>query len=370
MPELTPDANAQANEVIFTLVPAKNGFFVGVASLNRPKQLNALNLTMCQRLLSQLRQWQSNEQVVAVLLKGEGDKGFCAGGDVAQVVSKIRTGGADRFEYGDEFFAVEYALDLLIHEYSKPIISWAHGVTMGGGVGLSCAAGFRVVSETSRIAMPEIHIGLFPDVGGGWFLNRMPGASGLLMALSGLQINEADAIFGGLADYFVPYAQQAQFLTQLQAIDWGKTKLDHQHQTMHFCREFCAPFKPQLTESFLKTNFDLICHGVARAKVSGVKRGLNEIAKQNPGFEQAAKSLNAGSPTAAAVVFEYMQRTRRLSLREVLALDYVLAKNFQRQHDFAEGVRALLIDKDKLPNWQPAQLADVSDVLIAAHFSA
>jgi enoyl-CoA hydratase/carnithine racemase len=187
--------------------------------------------------------------------------------------------------------------------------------------------------------------------------------------LSGLQVNEADAIFGGLADYFVPHAQQAQFLTQLQAIDWGKTKLDHQHQTMHFCREFCASFKSQLTESFLKTNFDLIRHGVARAKVSGVMRGLNDIATQNSGFEQAAKSLNAGSPTAAAVVFEYMQKTKRLSLREVLALDYVLAKNFQRQHDFAEGVRALLIDKDKLPKWRPAQLADVSEALVAAHFA-
>ena len=355
-------------EVLFTELECANNFRIGVASLNRPKQLNALNLGMCEALLTQLRIWESCTDVVAVVIKGEGDKGFCAGGDVAQVVKHIRAGGPERYVYGDGFFTVEYALDLLIHTYPKPIVSWAHGVTMGGGVGLSVGASHRFVADKSRIAMPEIHIGLFPDVGGGWFLNRMPGASGLLMALTGMMINEADAIFGGLADYFAPHTQQTRFIESLSAINWGATSQDHSHQMTHHCREFSKPFADSLPRSILRDSFEAFREAVGRAKVVGVIKGLNELAAKTPAFETAAANLQNGSPTAAAVVFEYMHRTRRMSLEQVLQLDLVLAKQFARRHDFPEGVRALLIDKDKRADWQPKLHGDVTAQMIADHF--
>ena len=355
-------------EVLFSELSCANHLIIGVASLNRPKQLNALNLGMCEALLTQLRIWQSRTDVVVVIIKGEGEKGFCAGGDVAQVVKHIRAGGPDRYVYGDSFFTVEYALDLLIHTYTKPIVSWAHGVTMGGGVGISVGASHRFVADKSRIAMPEIHIGLFPDVGGGWFLNRMPGASGLLMALTGMMINEADAIFGGLADYYAPHTEQGRFIESLVAINWGATAQDQRHQMTHHCREFSKPYSDGLPRSILRDSFEAFREAVSRAKVTGVIKGLNELAAKNPAFETAAANLQNGSPTAAAVVFEYMRRTRLMSLQQVLQLDLILAKQFARRHDFPEGVRALLIDKDKRPQWLPKSHNNVTPQIIAEHF--
>ena len=164
--------------VLFEERRTANGRRIGFATLNRPKQLNAINLQMCELLLAQFRTWVSDEGIAAVVLDGAGEKGFSAGGDVAEVVRNVRGGGDQRYVYGDAFFDVEYQLDRLIHEYPKPLISYAHGITMGGGVGLTVGASHRLVSDRARIAMPEIHIGLFPDVGGGWFLNRTPGGTG------------------------------------------------------------------------------------------------------------------------------------------------------------------------------------------------
>ncbi|MFM8556142.1 MAG: enoyl-CoA hydratase/isomerase family protein, partial [Betaproteobacteria bacterium] len=175
--------------VVFEEWPTGGRRKVGVARLNRPRQLNAITLRMCELLRDRLREWASDEDVVAVWLEGAGDKGFSAGGDVAEVIRQVRAGGPRRFVYGDSFFEVEYQLDRMIHEYPKPLIGWIHGVCMGGGLGLVAGASTRIVTEQARLAMPEIHIGLFPDVGGGYFLNRVPGHAGIVMALTGLTIN-------------------------------------------------------------------------------------------------------------------------------------------------------------------------------------
>src|SRR5690554_2872403 len=216
----TPETRTAEAPMRYELREARNGRYIGFAILDRPRQLNALTLEMCESMLTQLRAWASDESVAAVVLAGEGDKGFCAGGDVAEVVRHVRSGKPDRFVYGDAFFTVEYELDYLLHTYPKPLVSYSHGINMGGGVGLSVGASHRVVADSSRIAMPEIHIGLFPDVGGGWFLNRTPGGTGALMALTGLTINESDAIFAGLADFFVPLAAREKLFDGLADIDW------------------------------------------------------------------------------------------------------------------------------------------------------
>lgn len=354
--------------VLFDERPVGGGRRLGVITLNRPRQLNALNLEMCALMLRRLRKWRSDTGLVAVLLTGAGDKGFCAGGDVADVVRNVRAGGDDRFVYGDAFFEVEYQLDLLIHTFGKPIIAYSHGVCMGGGLGLVAGASHRVVSDGARIAMPEIHIGLFPDVGGGFFLNRVAGGAGRLLALTGATINEADALFAGLADGFVPLEARDAFIDALVALPWsGEPAADHERVSMLVLSQL-RRFQPGLPESNLRMYFDAIRFICAMPTVIGLRDSLQAAAAADPWFQPLADNLTKGSPTTAFVAFEYLRRCRQLSLREVLELDLVLARNFQREHDFCEGVRALLIDKDRKPVWSPARFDDVDPALVARHF--
>lgn len=356
--------------VVFEERATANGHRVGVATLHRQRQLNALNLEMCELMLERLRRWASDEGVVAVLLDGAGERGFCAGGDVAEVIRCVRAGGPQRFVYGDAFFEVEYQLDRLIHEYPKPFVAYSHGICMGGGVGLFVGASHRVVADGSRIAMPEIHIGLFPDVGGGWFLNRVPGGAGRLMALTGLTINEADAIFAGLADWFVPREARDELYDAILALDWsGDARRDREALTRLLWSRH-RRFRAGLPASNLQQYFDAIRFVATQPGVVAMRDALRAAADEDPWFRAPAESLANGSPTAAHVTWEYLERCRRLSLPEVLALDLVLARQFQRHPDFPEGVRALLIDKDRRPAWSPARFEDLTPAIVDAHFTA
>jgi enoyl-CoA hydratase/carnithine racemase len=355
-------------QVLFEELPATGGRKVGVARLNRPRQLNAITLTMCELLRDRLRDWAADQDVVAVLLEGAGDKGLSAGGDVAEVVRQIRAGGPRRFVYGDSFFDVEYQLDRMIHEYPKPFIAWIHGVCMGGGLGLVAGAATRIVTEQVRLAMPEIHIGLFPDVGGGFFLNRVPGHAGVVMALTGLTINEADALHAGLADAFVAREFRDDLMAQLCALEWTGRGADDQAAVTRLVAGFHRRCKPGLPAANLQAYADALRFIGSQPDALGVRDALALAANEDPWFEAPAKSLAQGSPTAAKVSFEYLRRCRRMSLAEVLALDLVLARQFQRHHDFPEGVRALLIDKDRKPRWSPASFDQVDGALVSAHF--
>jgi enoyl-CoA hydratase/carnithine racemase len=363
------DASVQS-PVIFDEREAGGGRRIGFARLNRARQLNALTLDMCQLMLERFREWASDEGIAAVVLEGDGPRGFCAGGDVAGVIREVRAGGPKRFVYGDAFFEVEYTLDLLIHTYPKPFLSWSHGVCMGGGVGLAVGASHRVVSEGSRIAMPEIHIGLFPDVGGGWFLNRLPGGAGIVMALTGMIVNEADAIFSGLADVFVPEEARVRFVDEMLGLDWsGDPRADRERLTRH-CLSHHRRWKAGMPVSNLQQYFDAIRFIAAQPTAAGIRDALLAAAAEDPYFRGPADNLANGSPTAAHVNLEYLRRTRQMSIDGVLKLDLVLARNFQRLHDFSEGVRALLIDKDRSPKWSPASFDEVTPELVERHFSA
>lgn len=355
--------------MLFEEREAGNGLRVGFATLHRPRQLNALNLEMCQLMLERFRRWASDTGIAAVVLDGAGDKGFSAGGDVAEVIRHVRAGGPQRYVYGDAFFDVEYQLDLLIHAYPKPFVSYAHGICMGGGVGLAVGASHRVVSDAARIAMPEIHIGLFPDVGGGWFLNRVPGGAGALMALTGLTINEADALYAGLADYFVPGEARDDLYAKLLALPWrGDARADRAELSRLLMSQH-RRFKAGLPTSNLLQYADAIRFVTAQPEVEGVRDALLAAAAEDPWFKAPAGNLANGSPTAAHVTWEYLRRARRMSLREVLAMDLTLARQFQRHADFPEGVRAVLIDKDRAPKWSPQRFDEVTPSLVAEHFA-
>ncbi len=368
---MSQDKPAQTEApVLFEEVTIKDGMKIGYARLNRPAQLNAINLEMCELMLSQFRLWQSNESVVAVVLTANGPKGFSAGGDVAGVVRHIRAGGDHRFEYGDSFFEVEYTLDRLIHTFGKPFMTHAYGVCMGGGVGLTVGGSHRIVSDRCRIAMPEIHIGLFPDVGGGWFLNRVPGGIGRILALTGMTVNEADALFAGLADGFVPAEENETFYGRLHELAWSRNVQNNHRVLTQHVQAANHRYQVGLPTAGLRQYFDALRFVAGQPDVPSLLAALQSAAQDDPFFEGAAKGLGNGSPTTALVADEYLKRSKHRSLDQVLAMDLILAQQFQRRHDFPEGVRALLIDKDRKPVWEPDEFAAVSNDSVRAHFES
>lgn len=370
-PAMTPlIPGLPCSDMLFEILPTRNaGLSIGVAHLNRPGALNALNLPMVQAMLSQFRAWASDTSIVAVMLLGQGPKGFCAGGDVAEVVRQVRSNRPDRFVYGDAFFEVEYQLDALIHAYPKPFITWAHGVDMGGGVGLSVAGSERIVSEGLKMAMPEIHIGLFPDVGGGWFLNRVPHEAGLVLALTGAIIHEGDALHAGLADHAMGLARQPEFMAMLTELAWtGQASHDRRLLREH-CLNFASAQPLDVPPSDLARLAPAMRRIGVQPSAAQVLRALEREATQEAWFERPLANLAQGSPTGACVTFEYMRRSRKLGMAEVLTLDLTLARQCQRQHDFPEGVRALLIDKTRDARWSRASIDAVSADEVEAFFA-
>ena len=356
--------------VMFDTRAAGGGLAVGFARLNRPRRINALTLEMCELLLVQLGSWADDPAIAAVVLEGEGERGFCAGGDVVALIESVGDGDSHRYHHGDTFFATEYRLDYLIHTYPKPLVSFVHGVCLGGGIGLSVGASHRIVGERARVAMPEVRIGMFPDVGGGFFLNRVPGGAGLVMALTGMVINEADALFAGLADYFIPDECRDDFVARMLELGWRGDPAADRRQLSLLCLERHRRYRAGLPESNLRQYFDAIRFIAAQPDVGGIRDALLAAAQEDDYFEGPAGRLANGSPTAAHVTFEYLRRTRQLSLAEVLALDLRLAQRFLRSPDFSEGVRALLIDKDQAPKWSPATFGEIEPARIAAYFAS
>ncbi len=204
-------------DVLLTELPTRHNHKIGLITLNAPGALNALNQAMIDQLLNQLHLWRDRHDIVAVFMASSSDKAFCAGGDVRAVREMAVTGDVTAVQ---RFFTAEYQLDYLIHCYPKPVICWGNGIVMGGGIGLMAGATFRVVTDTSVLAMPEVAIGLYPDVAGSWLLNRLPGSLGLFMGLTGCRLNAADAIYAGLADRFIDHAFYDNVLESLQQANW------------------------------------------------------------------------------------------------------------------------------------------------------
>src|SRR5690606_16517952 len=216
--------------VLFQVLDTADAMKVGVATLNTPQTLNGLSLEMCELLETQLGDWQADESIAMVILKGAGERAFCAGGDLHGLYKSMQEdAGGQAWDnvHARTFFDTEYRLDYLIHTYPKPMLCWGSGIVMGGGVGLMMGASHRVVTETTRFAMPEITIGLFPDVGGSWMLARLPGGTGLFLALTGAQLGHSDCRYLGLADYTLDSGQWEDVVQQIQAESWSKDRSEN-----------------------------------------------------------------------------------------------------------------------------------------------
>ncbi|MCQ0168363.1 enoyl-CoA hydratase/isomerase family protein [Pseudomonas sp. S12(2018)] len=343
---------AQAHSPVDTNVLATVRNHVGHLTLNRPAGLNALTLPMVRQLQQQLDAWAVDPQVHAVVLRGEGPKGFCAGGDIRSL--------HDSFKAGDslhrDFFVEEYALDLCIHHYRKPIVALMDGFTLGGGMGLAQGAELRVVTERSRLAMPETGIGYFPDVGGSYFLSRIPGELGTYLGVSGVQIQAADALYCGLADWHVDSARLSTLDERLNTLKWSEHPLkDLQGVLARLGTQ--ALDNPPLAA--LRPAID---HFFALPDVASIIEQLRAVTVGDS-HEWALKTadlLATRSPLAMAVTLEMLRRGRHLNLEDCFAMELHLDRQWFEHGDLIEGVRALIIDKDKQPRWNPATVAELS----------
>ncbi|MFG6279011.1 enoyl-CoA hydratase/isomerase family protein [Microbacterium sp. 5K110] len=335
--------NAQRSDDDAVIARAWRG--VGHVTLNRPRAINALDLGMIRRLAVALDRWENDSDVDLVLLDGAGDRGFCAGGDVRALYDFVVAGQVDEVH---TFFREEYALNHRIATYPKPIVAIADGVTMGGGIGLAGHARIRIVTERSRLAMPETRIGFSPDVGGSWLLGRAPGRLGEYLGLTGATMDAADALYAGFADHLVPVAHLSALHEALQY------RADPSSPT-----ELVLLFDESPERSDLETWRPWIDDAFSADDLGGILYRLRR--RWEPEAHATADLLESSAPTAVAVTLEAVRRARTLpSLRAALAQEYGLVMWFATtQPDLAEGIRAQLVDKDRSPSWSPSAHANL-----------
>ncbi|RCW68641.1 enoyl-CoA hydratase/isomerase family protein [Pseudorhodoferax soli] len=350
----------------FRTIPAGKSQFFGVATLNSPASLNSLSADMVTLLTPQLRKWADDKSVVGVLFDAEGEKAFCAGGDMRQLYNTLLKVGRQRNEYAEQFFGEEYELDHLLHNYPKPLMCWGHGIVMGGGVGLLVGASHRVVTEGTRLAMPEINIGLYPDVGGTWFLARAPQRLGLFLGLTAAQVNASDAIYTGLADHFVPHGKKAGVLESIAAATWSDDASANREVLSEILH--AAGVGENKPASKLKEHEDTINTLLRGNDILAIAKRINAFTSDDKWLQGALTAFTKGAPSSVVLTWELWRRCQRMSLAEVFRLEYWVSLGCCAHADLPEGIRAVLVDKDRNPKWDPARLEDVTVPFIADHF--
>lgn len=306
----------------------------GRITLTRPRALNALSHDMCRAIDTALHLWREEEHVALVIIDAEGDKAFCAGGDIAEL---YETGMRGDYDYGQSFWRDEYRLNALLATYAKPVVSFMQGFTMGGGVGIGCHGKHRVVEESSRIAMPECGIGLVPDVGGSYLLAHAPGHLGVYLGTTAARMNAADAIYAGFADHFIPRAEWGDLIEILQASGDVSHLRSHAHT-------------PPL--SALQSRQPEIDRLFAAPTLSGILDGLASDTGDFARNTHAAMQRNSGLAMACALeIIRYLQ-AESADMYRALRMEYRYTHRAMQQGDFLEGIRAAIIDKDRDPKWK------------------
>ncbi|XP_048164971.1 3-hydroxyisobutyryl-CoA hydrolase, mitochondrial isoform X1 [Corvus hawaiiensis] len=342
----------QTDSTAEVLLEKKGG--AGIITLNRPKTLNALNLSMIQQIYPQIKTWEQDPETFLIIIKGTGGKAFCAGGDIRAITEAGKVGD----ELPQDFFRREYRLNNAIGTCKKPYVALIDGITMGGGVGVSVHGHFRVATEKTLFAMPETAIGLFPDVGGGYFLPRLSGKIGYYLALTGCRLKGRDVLKAGIATHFVESEKLPALEKDLIALKSpSKEKIAdllnsyHMKCTVDQEKEFVLDEHMEKINSIFSAN------------------SMEEIVKKlkqdgSPFAMKQLETINKMSPTSLKLTLRQLREGASMSLQEVLRMEYRLSQACMKGHDFYEGVRAVLIDKDQSPKWKPAALEEVSDEFV------
>ena len=319
---------------------------IGRIRLNRPKAIHALTRAMCERMSEALISWIHDDAVEAVVIDHAEGRGFCAGGDVVMLA---RSGNEDASD-AKHFFFAEYRLNDLLFSYAKPTVAIMDGITMGGGVGISLPCNFRIATENTRFAMPETGIGLFPDVGGGWYLPRLPGRVGEFMALTGARLDGAECQYLGLATHYVEQSNLGDMVTRIAT-------------TPQRIQGTIGAFTTPPPEVRIEQNLGAIGKMFASDRLEDILKALEEDGSDWAETELA--TLKSKSPLSCKVSLRLMaEGAKRTSFAEEMKAEYALGGRVVRTHDFREGVRALLIDKTGNPQWDPASPEDVTDEML------
>ena len=348
------------NAHILTSIRNKIGFI----TLDRPKALNSLSLDMVRAITATLLLWRNDETVRAVFIHGSSEKAFCAGGDIRffyDVGIKNPQGDSAMLE---DFFTEEYALNHLIHFYPKPYISLLNGVVMGGGMGIAqagVACRLRIVTERTKMAMPEVNIGLFPDVGGGYFLTRTPGELGTYLGLTGDIINAADALYSDLADVFIPTTELPSLMELLESSTAPDIRVA--------IREFAAAFADQVTQ--VKSKLVSFREDIDRHfKFNDVSLISASLADGNNEFaNQTLELMNKRSPLLMCVTLEQLRRGAKMDVAECLRMERTMIRHCFKHGEVLEGIRALVVDKDNAPDWSPGTLVGINTDFVQSFFS-
>lgn len=338
---------------------------IGFLTIDRPKALNSLSLDMVRALTQALLSWRDDPQVHAVVIRSTSEKAFCAGGDIRffyAVGKSTPQGGSALLE---DFFSEEYALNHLTHHYPKPYIALMDGIVMGGGMGLSQsgpACRLRIVTERSKLAMPEVNIGLFPDVGGSYFLSRTPGRIGAYLGLTGETIGAADALYAGLADVYLPAAQLAAFSTMLESAPGS----DHRGAIREFAAAFQAEANP--AAGTLAQQRAAIDRHFAHETVADICASLAQ--DTDPFAQKTLALMRKRSPLMMCVTLEQLRRGASMDLADCLRMERTMVRRCFEHGEILEGVRAAVIDKDNAPAWNPATLEEVTPAMVSPFFDS
>lgn len=340
---------------------------VAYLTLNRPGALNALTPGMLESMSELFIQWAADPAINAVTSMGAGEKAYCAGGDVRGLYASLT---ATNGKVHDEFFRVEYALNYQMHRFlknsGKPYIAMIDGIVMGGGMGVAQGATLRIVGERTRMAMPETAIGLFPDVGGSYFLSRCPGAIGLFLGLTGVTIRAADAIHASLADLHMTREAQTKFFAGLDNVKWSDKPLADVVRLAKSLSTNAPEAAPLLAlQPIIEEHF------AHKASVAAIIDSLqNESGAEHCDWaQQTVARLQKHSPTLLCVTQRQIETAATMKLADCFRMELNIVEQCLRQRDMVEGIRALLVDKDNQPRWNPATLAEVTSAMVDAFFA-
>lgn len=333
---------------------------LGKIILNRPEALHALNTEMIATISATLKEWEKDQAVQVILFDATGERAFCAGGDI-KALYHAKKHAVSEAEI-DQFFALEYELDGYIYDYPKPMIANLDGIVMGGGIGLTYGADYKIVTERTQWAMPEMHISFFPDVGATYFLNQAPGYVGRYVALSAKTFSASDVLYLGTANVFMEQETLKQFLAAIERTDW------HSVNSRKKIAELIEQYKQMPSkEGELKQLREKIDMHFQYDSLEQIIASLQK--DDHPFAKETCQLLLTHSPLAIKVTLKMLIHGQNKSYKECLQMDAIIAQNFLKHHDFYEGVRSVLIDKDRQPNYTYKSIDDVPDTVVASFFN-